>query len=68
MTEDEAKTKWCPWARLGLNQDVAVNRLIDAVAGGEDGVYDNTRCIGSGCMAWRMSAGKGWCGMAGFSP
>lgn len=44
-TEDEARTKWCPFgrARTAPTQSVA-NRFED---GGE------TRCIGSACMAWR---------------
>lgn len=53
MREDEAKTKWCPYARL-----------VAAVArNGETVVVDNRAaevivarvppCIGSKCMVWR---------------
>ena len=63
MTEQEAKTKWCPLARGkgGVNRaDAGENTLL----------YGN--CIGSACMAWRTAEkfgdGKpylGYCGLAG---
>lgn len=56
QTEDEAKTKWCPFSRTGvhggLNGAVSVNRHVD-----EQTVHDETRCLGPGCMAWRA---VGW--------
>lgn len=55
MTEDEAKTKWCPFVRTGLTAGMAVNRHVADAPGVWEGVYDETRCIGSGCMAWRGS-------------
>lgn len=59
MTEDEAKTKWCPMARPD-NQTAANRRYVDGEA------MKNSRCLGSGCMMWRWS-GKttGYCGLAG---
>lgn len=46
MTEDEAKTKWCPFVR-------------DADAGANVSNLDRlphwSSCIGSQCMAWRPS-------------
>lgn len=44
MTEDEAKTKWCPFAR---DSETAGNRSILTP--------DDIRfpCIASACMAWR---------------
>jgi len=45
MTEDEAKTKWCPHARIEINRVPATDNPKDPLAG----VY----CIGSECMAWR---------------
>ena len=50
MTEDEAKTKWCPAVRyvLGTGGDHAFDNRGDAL--------DPMRvpcCIGSACMAWR---------------
>lgn len=61
MTEDEAKTKWCPQTRVAAAGPVGGsfwNRSLDD-AGVETG--ENTtsahvklsRCIGSACMAWR---------------
>lgn len=52
MREDEAKHKWCPFARV---KDVdrygktAVNRS-------ETGLAGNSKCLASGCMAWREEA------------
>ncbi len=43
MTEDEAKSKWCPYTRVG---DKAVNRYFDDFP-------SHSYCIGSACMAWR---------------
>lgn len=77
MTEDEAKTKWCPFARVMLFEpepgagNHAVNRTTM-----------DCHCIGSACMAWRAEAGivvpadsvtpemlarkaGGYCGLAG---
>ncbi len=57
LTEEDAKTKWCPFSRtmvwrnsLGGSSATAVNRWAD-----EDGPALPTACIclGSGCMAWR---------------
>ena len=71
MTEDEAKTRWCPFARLN---DGAGNY-------NRCGPAANLECIGSACMTWRWSAyvtrstneattkepkiDSGYCGLAG---
>lgn len=47
VTEEEAKTKWCPEVRTGLTAGMAVNHHISG------DVHDETRCIASGCMMWR---------------
>lgn len=50
MTEDEAKTKWCPFARVEgpyAYGNPAINRTA------KNQPAKNTRCIGSACMAWR---------------
>lgn len=75
MTEDEAKTKWCPFSRMaedmGASKAASANRAIV-------GLDRHTLCIGSACMAWRSvtqtvrtsrRTGKtetvGHCGLAG---
>ena len=47
MTEDEAKTKWCPFARrlFDWNEETSYNRRKDDSPG--------SLCIASACMAWR---------------
>ena len=77
MTEDEAKTKWCPFV-LSDNSDNAINRWCDGAFQLKDGSYkDAFKCIGSECMAWRTTfieredpSGEvvrhnGYCGLAG---
>jgi hypothetical protein len=67
MTEEEAKTKWCPFVRHAedTNQETSVpafNRLAEPLR------Y-NLNCVGSDCMAWRYVNrpvdGHGYCGLAG---
>jgi hypothetical protein len=69
MTEDEAKTKWCPHVR----------HTALPMSNGDAAVYDNRSCevafhvagccIASACMAWRWinpdsEAPEGFCGLA----
>jgi hypothetical protein len=68
MTEEEAKTKWCPMSRSG--EYFSTNR-------GSDGItYDTDSCIASDCMMWRQDlareeaengyyAKNGHCGLGG---
>lgn len=44
MTEDEAKTKWCPFARVSYGKYSCNRSDHDSPVG---------KCIGSKCMAWR---------------
>ena len=79
MTEDEARKKWCPMARIASDPEdasSAYNRNPDA-----EGVIQNgSRCIASDCMMWRdtnssenearrvkglSSQREGFCGLAG---
>lgn len=50
MTEDEAKTKWCPMSRITLKG--SCNTSWNIVAG-EGGFVREGKCIASGCMMWR---------------
>lgn len=68
MTEDEARKKWCPMVRTGLTAGMAVNHHVgsshDSPQAGD--VHDETRCIASDCMMWRVNGrGNGRCGLAG---
>lgn len=44
MTEDEAKTKWCPFSAGGKKVERGATFIR------------SPNCIGSACMAWRWSA------------
>jgi hypothetical protein len=57
VTEEQAKEKWCPFARRGI-----ISRHF--IAGGMNRVGDDSgehtnpeqcRCIASQCMAWRWN-------------
>lgn len=71
MTEDEALTKWCPFARV-LTHGVSANR--DVCLPATESVNGAALCIGSACMAWRtrdvyqgeaLFVSHGHCGLAG---
>lgn len=71
MTDEDAKTKWCPFSRVSTN-GVVVNRDNP-----NDGLMttaeDACRCIASACMMWvsqteymngrYRSTGRGDCGL-----
>ncbi len=56
MTEDKAKTKWCPFVRYTADSegDVASNRCSNFIVE-LDIATDASSCIGSQCMAWRWN-------------
>lgn len=55
MTEDEAKTKWCPFVRVTASEtEWHTNR--PSYADIHQTPFDD--CIGSACMAWRWRPGK----------
>jgi len=67
MTEEEAKTKWCPMVRVAhATTDIAVNRASE---------YSHTRCLASECMMWQWkdksdlqgTIPRGYCGL-NYSP
>ena len=74
MTEDEAKTKWCPFAksRTITYARVGGSKACTTYMLNEEDV-PTTTCIASACMAWRRSDGdpgclernEGYCGLAG---
>jgi hypothetical protein len=66
MSEQEAKSKWCPFSRVNWN-GVSVNRIPHDIAR-EASIRHQTHCIADQCMAWRRSMGEkdsGFCGLAG---
>ena len=69
MTEEEAKTKWCPMVRTVL--DAANYASGNHFEGGQ--FKERTTCKGSECMMWRLQHNEddgfeptnGYCGLAG---
>lgn len=66
MTEDDARTKWCPFARViapitapGMDMSwatgnrVSIPDALGTVSSGEPMSPPAAACIGSACMAWR---------------
>jgi len=80
MTEEEAKKRWCPFARVisGDDPERAPNGPYNrdhwiTDEGVEDTIHRST-CIASDCMAWRVekyidvndnTIARGFCGLAG---
>jgi hypothetical protein len=71
MTDTEAKKQWCPFARYRVaGTESAVNREIRYKD--EPNIAKMMNCIGSKCMAWRVSPRidsprRGLCGAFGAS-
>lgn len=55
MTEDEAKTKWCPFVRYTVEQEEGVTPARNAWIeySKKQRIPEMARCIASQCMAWR---------------
>lgn len=76
MLEADAKRLWCPFSNVYVKYQstgAAGNRAMSK-SGDIQGNESDTRCLGSGCMAWRfetsdnketMSQNHGYCGLAG---
>ncbi len=74
MTEDEAKTKWCPFAPARVVQYVDSTQTLRQEAMMADDRI-SLGCIASACMAWRWKYAhepsgrqifvEGYCGLAG---
>jgi hypothetical protein len=59
ITEAEAKTKWCPFARYAFTDVGGVNRWKQSAPENEPHALNPVpcRCIGSECMMWRWDTG-----------
>lgn len=60
MTEDEARKKWCPFARVGFYAPATMNYPAETAFLGNREAQDGSpasgaTCIGSDCMAWRKT-------------
>ena len=76
LTEQEARTKWCPMARvarfgiekseLGNTVEAIVGSCNRDALGKSPNPIGSCRCIASDCMMWRWDiASEGHCGLAG---
>lgn len=59
LTEEEARKKWCPKARVAHSSTDADDYTIAMAAvnrgGGYDAIEENSQCYASYCMAWRWA-------------
>ena len=59
MTENEAKTKWCPHVRYGLRDQDTSNRWTFYDKNDEARhIPDECKCIASDCMMWIKDTGE----------
>jgi hypothetical protein len=60
LPEEEAKTKWCPFALTAV-------QAWDSVVAENVDTKGQCNCIASACMAWRKHGPETWgyCGLAG---
>jgi hypothetical protein len=73
LSEDEAKERWCPEARVSYLHETAENGVTASTYNRTWNGYElrEARCLGSKCMAWRWinpAIGRqthGYCGKAG---
>lgn len=70
VTEEEAKGRWCPFARVLRSSPTG----LAGVNRDGDRIDPRTICFGSACMAWRKDHDsnydgkgnlRGYCGLAG---
>lgn len=57
LTEDEAKTKWCPFSRMAFQYREGCNDAMITCNRDELGGPVGP-CIASACMAWRWGDGR----------
>jgi hypothetical protein len=57
VTEQDAKTKWCPFARVPLSDahDFGATAMAAVNRSDFSDTPEYPRCIGSACMAWRWA-------------
>lgn len=80
MTEEEAKTKWCPMVRAGLKGSNTYVGINWPAGDGKVLEQEYAKCIGSDCMMYRtglknvpvrgpydaaVAVETGYCGLAG---
>lgn len=76
LSQEEARTKWCPMARVAMPVNQTANRVATSllkISDERDHAYfseqvENCKCIASECMMWRWDAHEiraGYCGLAG---
>jgi hypothetical protein len=79
MTEEEAKQRWCPFARVvEQGSAIATHNRVQLPTGRDVQVPVAGFCIASACMAWRVKSETrrtsggypypvtvGYCGLAG---
>lgn len=66
MTEDAARTKWCPFSSTGAYTDRGPMGAIAVNRDPRQEVELACLCIASDCMAWRWRGhNSGFCGLAG---
>ena len=57
MTEEEAKKRWCPMARVHISRSLSGSEYY---SNNRLALHDLTTCIASGCMAWRWELEWDW--------
>ena len=70
MTEDEAKTKWCPFSERANKNDHCLGSECMAwrwIVDSPDSGYfaDGTSIEGDACLTSELSAYGGYCGLSG---
>lgn len=77
LTEDEARGKWCPMARVPYRNPPEWAHVVTGAINRGAGYERECRCIASACMAWQWrdnpfthdgkpnTRRRGFCGLAG---
>ena len=56
-TEEQAREKWCPFARIGFGMNAPDHTCLAATGNRVTTMDDECNCIASECMVWRWA---GW--------